>query len=259
MGTVRFGNDHFAAITGYRDYVQGNLTICHVYYVEGLGHNLFLVRRFCDGDLEVAFCSNTCYVRNLEGHDLLTGSRESNLYTISISELESSSPVCLMSKGTSKKSWLWHRRLSHLNFDDMNEIPSQQDLDNLFGHLYEECYAPSTFEVSNNSAVNTLDVEDTPSPSSIIIEDSDAPQIVTSSEEPIKQESSIPVLDTHSDEQLQQDVAKLDGNTIMHSFEILSLKKLSHIQTIRTCQICTSSINNMATLISGLRIIQLNK
>ncbi|GKF51286.1 hypothetical protein Tco_0147753, partial [Tanacetum coccineum] len=36
MGTVRFKNDHFAAITRYGDYVQGNLTICHVYYVEGL-------------------------------------------------------------------------------------------------------------------------------------------------------------------------------------------------------------------------------
>nr|GEV61034.1 integrase, catalytic region, zinc finger, CCHC-type, peptidase aspartic, catalytic [Tanacetum cinerariifolium] len=42
MGTVYFGNDHFAAITEYGDYVQGNLTICHVYYVEGLGHILFL-------------------------------------------------------------------------------------------------------------------------------------------------------------------------------------------------------------------------
>ncbi|GJU49952.1 retrovirus-related pol polyprotein from transposon TNT 1-94 [Tanacetum coccineum] len=52
MEIVRFGNDHFAAITGYQDYVQGNLTICHVYYVEGLGHNLFSVGQFCDGDLE---------------------------------------------------------------------------------------------------------------------------------------------------------------------------------------------------------------
>ncbi|GKA46084.1 retrovirus-related pol polyprotein from transposon TNT 1-94 [Tanacetum coccineum] len=41
MGTVRFGNDHFATITRYEDYVHGNVTICHVYYVEGLGHNLF--------------------------------------------------------------------------------------------------------------------------------------------------------------------------------------------------------------------------
>ncbi|GKB34861.1 hypothetical protein Tco_0879803, partial [Tanacetum coccineum] len=52
IGTVRFGNDHFAAITCYGDYVQGNLTICHVYYVEGLGHNLFSVGQLCDGDLE---------------------------------------------------------------------------------------------------------------------------------------------------------------------------------------------------------------
>ncbi|GKC17727.1 hypothetical protein Tco_1014509 [Tanacetum coccineum] len=78
-----------------------------------LGHNLFSVGQFCDGDLEVAFRSNTCYVRNLEGDDLLTGSRESNLYTISISEMAASSPICLMSKATSTKSWLWHRRLSH--------------------------------------------------------------------------------------------------------------------------------------------------
>ncbi|GJW61380.1 integrase, catalytic region, zinc finger, CCHC-type containing protein [Tanacetum coccineum] len=108
MGTVRFGNDHFAAITGYGDYVQDNLMICHVYYVEGLGHNLFLVGKFCDGYLEVAFRSNTCYVQNLERDDLLTGSRKSNLYTISISEMAVSSPMCLMSKATSTKSWLWH-------------------------------------------------------------------------------------------------------------------------------------------------------
>ncbi|GKD42009.1 retrovirus-related pol polyprotein from transposon TNT 1-94, partial [Tanacetum coccineum] len=64
MGTVRFGNDHFVVITVYGDYVQGNLTICHVYYVEGLGHNLFSVGQFCNGDLEVTFRSNTCYVKS---------------------------------------------------------------------------------------------------------------------------------------------------------------------------------------------------
>ncbi|GJU88013.1 hypothetical protein Tco_1300436 [Tanacetum coccineum] len=113
MGTVRFGNDNFVAITGYGDYIQGNITICHVYYVEGLGHNLFSVGQFCDGNLEVAFGSKTCYVRNLEGDDLLIGGRESNLYTISISDMAASLPVCLMSKATLTKSWLWHCRLSH--------------------------------------------------------------------------------------------------------------------------------------------------
>ncbi|GJU73212.1 retrovirus-related pol polyprotein from transposon TNT 1-94 [Tanacetum coccineum] len=53
--TVRFGNDHFGAIIGYEDYVIGDSVISSVYYVEGLGHNLFSVRQFCDSDLEVAF------------------------------------------------------------------------------------------------------------------------------------------------------------------------------------------------------------
>ncbi|GJY68505.1 integrase, catalytic region, zinc finger, CCHC-type containing protein [Tanacetum coccineum] len=90
---VRFGNDNFVTITRYGDYVQGNLTICHVYYVKGLGHNIFSVGQFCDGDLEVAFRSNTCFVRNLEGEDLLIGFCASNLYTISISEMAASSPI----------------------------------------------------------------------------------------------------------------------------------------------------------------------
>nr|GEX41736.1 ribonuclease H-like domain-containing protein [Tanacetum cinerariifolium] len=97
-GTVRFGNDNFVVTTGYGDYIMGNITICHVYYVEGLGHNLFSVGQFCDGDLEVAFRSKTCYVRNLEGDDLLTGGRESNMYTIFISDMAVSLPVYLVSK-----------------------------------------------------------------------------------------------------------------------------------------------------------------
>ncbi|GJW42635.1 hypothetical protein Tco_0071434 [Tanacetum coccineum] len=63
-------------------------------------------------EMEVAFRSNTCYVRNLEGVDLLTGSRDLNLYTISIYELAASSLMCLMSKATSTKSWLWKKQES---------------------------------------------------------------------------------------------------------------------------------------------------
>ncbi|GKD70683.1 hypothetical protein Tco_1324773 [Tanacetum coccineum] len=96
MGTVHFGNDNFAAITSYGDYIQGNITICHVYYVEGLGHNLFSIGQFCNDDLEVAFRSMTCYMQNLGGDDLLIGGCESNLYTISISDMAASSPVCLI-------------------------------------------------------------------------------------------------------------------------------------------------------------------
>ena len=127
IGTVRFGNDHFGAIMGYGDYVFGDSVISRVYYVEGLGHNLFSVGQFCDSDLEVAFRKYTCFVRELDGIDLLKGSRGTNLYTISIEEMLKSSPICLLSKASKTKSWLWHRRLNHLNFGTINNL-SRKDL-----------------------------------------------------------------------------------------------------------------------------------
>nr|GEW09203.1 integrase, catalytic region, zinc finger, CCHC-type, peptidase aspartic, catalytic [Tanacetum cinerariifolium] len=66
LGTVRFGNDHVAAILGFSALQWGNILIIRVYFVEGLGHNLFSIGQFCDWDLEVAFRRNACFVRNLE-------------------------------------------------------------------------------------------------------------------------------------------------------------------------------------------------
>ncbi|GJS11514.1 retrovirus-related pol polyprotein from transposon TNT 1-94 [Tanacetum coccineum] len=127
LGTVCFGNDQFAPILGYGDLVQGNITINRVYYVEGLNHNLFSVGQFCDADLEVAFRKSTCFVRDLQGNDLLTGNRGTDLYTISLQETTSSTPICLMAKASPTQAWLWHRRLSHLNFDYINLL-SKKDV-----------------------------------------------------------------------------------------------------------------------------------
>nr|GEX90444.1 hypothetical protein [Tanacetum cinerariifolium] len=85
LGTVCFGNDHFAPILGYGDLVQGN------------------------------------------GNDLLIDNRGSNLYTISLHESTSSTPLCLMAKAKPNQAWLWHRRLSHLNFDYINLL-SKKDI-----------------------------------------------------------------------------------------------------------------------------------
>ncbi|GJU63527.1 retrovirus-related pol polyprotein from transposon TNT 1-94 [Tanacetum coccineum] len=85
LGTVKFGNDHVAKIM-------------------------------------VAFRQHTCYIRNLEGVDLLTGSRGDNLYTLFLGDMMVSSSICLLSKASKTKSWLWHRRLSHLNFGAINHL-----------------------------------------------------------------------------------------------------------------------------------------
>ncbi|GJR71156.1 retrovirus-related pol polyprotein from transposon TNT 1-94 [Tanacetum coccineum] len=97
IGTVRFKNDHFGAIMGYGDYVIGDSVISRVYYVEGLGHNLFSV------------------------------SLGSNFYTISVEDMMKSSPIFLLSKASKNKSWLWHRRLNHLNFGTINDL-ARKDL-----------------------------------------------------------------------------------------------------------------------------------
>ncbi|GKC94763.1 integrase, catalytic region, zinc finger, CCHC-type containing protein [Tanacetum coccineum] len=91
-GIVKFGNDHVEKILGYGDYQIRNVTISRVYYVEGLRHKLFSVGQFYDSNLEVAF------------------------------HLMASSPICLLSKASKTKSWLWHRRLSHLNFGAINHL-----------------------------------------------------------------------------------------------------------------------------------------
>ncbi|GKB53792.1 retrovirus-related pol polyprotein from transposon TNT 1-94 [Tanacetum coccineum] len=113
LRTVRFGNDHFLAITG---------------------------------DLEVAFRSKTCYVRNMEGDDLLTIARESNLYTISIFDMATSSPVCLLSKATSTKSWLWHHRLSYLNFSTINDLTKHDLVNGLLKFKYSKDHLCSACE-----------------------------------------------------------------------------------------------------------------
>nr|GEU31921.1 retrovirus-related Pol polyprotein from transposon TNT 1-94 [Tanacetum cinerariifolium] len=120
VGIVRFRNDHIARIMRYGDYQLGNVTISRVYYVEGLGHNLFFVGQFCDADLEVAFQKNTCFIHNLEGVDLISGSRNTNLYTYSLGDKLKTSLMCLLSKALKTKSWLLHRRLSHLNFGKLD-------------------------------------------------------------------------------------------------------------------------------------------
>ncbi|GJS00820.1 retrovirus-related pol polyprotein from transposon TNT 1-94 [Tanacetum coccineum] len=125
--TVRFWNDHFGAIMGYGDYVIGDSVISRVYYVEGLGHNLFSVGKFYDSYLELAFRKHSCYVKNEDGVELLKGSRGLMLYTISVEDMMKSSPICLLSKASKNKSWLWHRRLNHLNFGTINDL-AKRDL-----------------------------------------------------------------------------------------------------------------------------------
>nr|GEV70640.1 putative ribonuclease H-like domain-containing protein [Tanacetum cinerariifolium] len=88
MGTVRFGNDHVVAILGFG--------------------------QFCDSDLEVAFRRDACFVRNLEGVDLLKGDRSTNLYIINLYEMAYASPICLMARASSTNLLKFKYHKEHL-------------------------------------------------------------------------------------------------------------------------------------------------
>ncbi|GKB79625.1 retrovirus-related pol polyprotein from transposon TNT 1-94 [Tanacetum coccineum] len=92
LGTVRFGNEDFTVIAGYGYVVIGSMTNKKVYYVEE------------------------------DGVDLLTGERSSNFYTIALNDIASNSSVCILAKDSSSQSWLWHQRVSHLNFATINNF-----------------------------------------------------------------------------------------------------------------------------------------
>ncbi|GJR14886.1 integrase, catalytic region, zinc finger, CCHC-type containing protein [Tanacetum coccineum] len=159
MGTIGLKNDHFAAIMGYGDYQIRNVTISRVYYIKGLGHNLFSVGQFCDFNLEVAFQKHSCFVCDLEGVDLLKGTRGTNLYAISLEDMLKSSSICLLSKASKIKSWLWHQRLSHLNFCTVNQL-AKEGLVREFVNQTLKSYYEDVVITHQNSVVRTSQQND---------------------------------------------------------------------------------------------------
>nr|GFB96367.1 hypothetical protein [Tanacetum cinerariifolium] len=79
------------------------------------------------------------------GNDLLTGSHGTDLYSITLQDTSSPNPICLIAKATSSQAWLWHRRLSHLNFDTIyllsknNIVIGLPKLKFVKDHLYSSC------------------------------------------------------------------------------------------------------------------------
>nr|GEZ50584.1 integrase, catalytic region, zinc finger, CCHC-type, peptidase aspartic, catalytic [Tanacetum cinerariifolium] len=125
LGTVHFGNDQFAPILGYVDLVQGNITVNRIYYVEGLNHNLFSVGQFCDANLEVAFQKSTCFVRNLQETSVANDTSGLVPQRQKALDYDNSDPI---------------PQLHNVSFSADAHVPLQQELDILFGPLYDEFF-----------------------------------------------------------------------------------------------------------------------
>ncbi|GJZ53536.1 retrovirus-related pol polyprotein from transposon TNT 1-94 [Tanacetum coccineum] len=98
--------------------------------------------------------------------------------------------------------------------ESMN-TPSKKDLDNLFRSMYKEYFEKRSFDVSINSVAQQVhNHEVSPSTSSIIVEEHEAPPIETTSEE-----QTSPISLNEADELNQEDSAVFDGNTVFVPYD----------------------------------------
>ncbi|GJY91527.1 retrovirus-related pol polyprotein from transposon TNT 1-94 [Tanacetum coccineum] len=99
-------------------------------------------------DLEVAFRKHTCFVRNPEGVDLLSGSQETNLYTLSIVDMMASSPICLLAEAINKAWYTQNYSLICLRYNKTPyELMQDKKLDLSFFHVFGSlCYPTNDHE-----------------------------------------------------------------------------------------------------------------
>jgi hypothetical protein len=119
LGNVTFGNDARGKIKGKGMVIlsNGKGKAQDVLLVDGLKHNLLSVSQMCDRICEVVFTSKDCKIKSVNsGQVVAKGIRtENNVYVLKEDREE-----CHLRKHD--ESWLWHRRLGHLNFDDLIKL-----------------------------------------------------------------------------------------------------------------------------------------
>ncbi|VFQ71846.1 unnamed protein product, partial [Cuscuta campestris] len=118
------GSNDFGLTKGLGNLVYKGLTIQAVSYVEGLNYNLLSISQFCDKGYFLEFCKDMASLKNISTNEvILTGKRIRNIYEVIWSDVKE---ACIISKGDTNLLWLWHKRLSHLNFKTLNKLSKEE-------------------------------------------------------------------------------------------------------------------------------------
>ena len=114
---VTFGDDSKGYTLGYGLIEKENVIIEKVALVDGLKHNLLSISQLCDNGNKVYFSQETCFIAKKESGDiLLTGNKKGNVYVADFNSSKLDSLTCLLSKASVDDSWIWNKKLSHMNF-----------------------------------------------------------------------------------------------------------------------------------------------
>ena len=120
---VTFGDDNKGYTLGYGMIEKDNIIIEKVVLVDGLKHNLLSISQLFDNGNKVHFSQESCFIANKESGDiLLIGNRKGNVYIADFNSSKVDSLTCLLNKASIDDNWIWHKKLSHLNFKAMNML-----------------------------------------------------------------------------------------------------------------------------------------
>ncbi|KAJ9552545.1 hypothetical protein OSB04_016590 [Centaurea solstitialis] len=135
---VTFGGNGKGQTRGYGTLTNGVTTFKRVAYVEGLMHNLLSISQLCDKNHKVSFSKKNCKVKNRRKEVILTGVRHADIYIINMNT--STDNFCFVSRASSDTNWLWHKRLSHLNFKTLNQLCINNLVIGLPDFRYTKCF-----------------------------------------------------------------------------------------------------------------------
>jgi hypothetical protein len=119
-GSVSFGNDNSTKIIGKGTVKLGSKDAKaeNVLLVENMKHNMLSVSQMCDQGHRLIFDSEKCEIRK-EGSGKLVATTVRTPNNIYILNEIGKERCCL---GRENESWLWHRRMGHMNFDNLVKI-----------------------------------------------------------------------------------------------------------------------------------------
>ncbi|KAI3718930.1 hypothetical protein L6452_19815 [Arctium lappa] len=133
--SVTFGGNEKGYTRGFGVLSNGTTTFRRVAYVDGLKHNLLSISQLCDKDYEVRFSKKACSLVDEKEKLALSGNRRENVYVIDMDSTITKN-LSFLSKASSDVNWLWHKRLSHLNFKTMNSLSFKELVSGLPQHSY---------------------------------------------------------------------------------------------------------------------------
>ncbi|GJS26879.1 retrovirus-related pol polyprotein from transposon TNT 1-94 [Tanacetum coccineum] len=122
---VVFGDNSSGDTKVYGSVNYNGITFTRIAYVNGLKHNLISISQLCDANVKVLFTKTQGTIFNQNKKVVLIAPRIRDVYVIDMSSYNEEINACFFTKASNSVNWIWHKRLSHLNFKNFNKLARQ--------------------------------------------------------------------------------------------------------------------------------------